>query len=203
MRYIIPTNARLRRTHLRGTDTCQNCHVNDKPFQLMTVRGTREIWYSTRNRFALFQRITYNFIPDHWLLFPLWTLLPKSKHNATLRMSGSYGILYDTLPSLPDGSRIYRINASYSLAKLLMAQKRFDTYELSGCATEPCGAGLSSRAIIAGGNSKVIGTSLEGSVEVGDRDTRLVNTEHQSCRITLWFCAESNNVLWKSYLSFF
>jgi len=26
--YIIPTNAMLRRTHLRDTDTCQICHEN-------------------------------------------------------------------------------------------------------------------------------------------------------------------------------
>jgi hypothetical protein len=74
-----------------------------------------------------------------------------------------------------------------------MTQKTVDKWKLSGCTAEPHVAGLSSGARIVGENSKVIGTSLEEGAAV-NMDTHAVNTEHQSCRVTLWCCAESDSV---------
>jgi hypothetical protein len=61
---------------------------------------------------------------------------------------------------------------------------------------------VSSRTGIAWGNSKVIGTSLEEGAAVGDNDAPVVNTEHQSCRITFWSCAVSDSRFLKVILVF-
>ena len=81
----IPTNMRLHRIRLKGTEKCTQCGRRDTVLHRLTECGLRqEIWEWIRTRIAGIQRTDPKRIPNEWLLRLCVKLWPWHRQQATL-----------------------------------------------------------------------------------------------------------------------
>ena len=81
----IPTNMRLHRIRLKGTEKCTQCGRRDTVLHRLTECGLRqEIWEWIRTRIAGIQRTDPKRIPNEWLLRLCVKLWPWHRQEATL-----------------------------------------------------------------------------------------------------------------------
>ena len=79
---------------LRATNTCMSCTNSHALLHWITFCAeAKGIWKWTGARLVLTHRTDPHHVPSQWLLFPRLYLWLRRKHNASIRIFGSYGIL--------------------------------------------------------------------------------------------------------------